>query len=364
MASVAEKAKARVHDDGFTIKGWSISAHQAPIIGDKRIEEYSKQLGNVLTLPEILFGDNVLTLTHEASGTVFSFKALDALLGWQAEKLPPLKVSLAAQWQASRIYEIQTQQAVLLEYDWTYTTPYQGTMTSSSSTSSRPEPYLSFAMDLASAKAHSQSPIQQMAGGSSWPKPHDHLTHKPPAPHFQATPPPPAAAAAAVAPAAANTAAGGGGGGQVTAGAAAAADAAGAAAAAPLEHTSSTSPAATPPPPLPTVATVTTATAAATVATPSPPPVAAAAAGSPTSPADPWQPSSHQIDRTMLMSQDEPILFYADIPLYESELDDNGVSQLGVKIRVMPRCWLVLLRFWLRVDGALVRLRETRLFCR
>ncbi len=29
----------------------------------------------------------------------------------------------------------------------------------------------------------------------------------------------------------------------------------------------------------------------------------------------------------------------------------------------MPRCWLVLLRFWLRVDKVLVRLRETRYFC-
>jgi hypothetical protein len=30
----------------------------------------------------------------------------------------------------------------------------------------------------------------------------------------------------------------------------------------------------------------------------------------------------------------------------------------------MPRCWLVLMRFWLRVDGCLVRLRDVRHFCR
>lgn len=29
----------------------------------------------------------------------------------------------------------------------------------------------------------------------------------------------------------------------------------------------------------------------------------------------------------------------------------------------MPRCWYVLLRFFLRVDGVLVKLRETRIFC-
>jgi type 2A phosphatase activator TIP41 len=30
----------------------------------------------------------------------------------------------------------------------------------------------------------------------------------------------------------------------------------------------------------------------------------------------------------------------------------------------MPCCWFVLLRFWLRVDHVMLRLRETRLFCR
>lgn len=52
------------------------------------------------------------------------------------------------------------------------------------------------------------------------------------------------------------------------------------------------------------------------------------------------------------------------VPLFESDLDDNGVSQVSVKLRVMPRAWLLLLRFWLRVDGCMVRLRETRIFCR
>lgn len=52
------------------------------------------------------------------------------------------------------------------------------------------------------------------------------------------------------------------------------------------------------------------------------------------------------------------------VMLYESDLDDNGVCQLSVKMRVMPKCWLVLLRMWMRVDGSTVRLRESRMFCR
>ncbi|KAL3153289.1 hypothetical protein ABBQ38_011634 [Trebouxia sp. C0009 RCD-2024] len=75
-----------------------------------------------------------------------------------------------------------------------------------------------------------------------------------------------------------------------------------------------------------------------------------------------WEHTSEGMDRSMLMARD-PILFWDEIPLYESELDDNGVSQLRVKVRVMPRCWYVLLRFFLRVDKVLVKLRETRIFC-
>lgn len=78
--------------------------------------------------------------------------------------------------------------------------------------------------------------------------------------------------------------------------------------------------------------------------------------------ARPWAPTEARVDRQTLMRRD-PILFYDDVTLYESELDDNGVMHLGAKVRVMPTCWYVLLRFWLRVDGVLIRLRETRFYC-
>lgn len=44
-----------------------------------------------------------------------------------------------------------------------------------------------------------------------------------------------------------------------------------------------------------------------------------------------WQHSDQQMDRTALMARD-PILYYDEVPLYESELDDNGASQLSVKV--------------------------------
>ncbi|GAA0141817.1 hypothetical protein LIER_02872 [Lithospermum erythrorhizon] len=75
-----------------------------------------------------------------------------------------------------------------------------------------------------------------------------------------------------------------------------------------------------------------------------------------------WEDCQDQIDVISLSSR-EPILFYDEIILYEDELGDNGVSLLTVKVRVMPSGWFLLLRFWLRVDGALIRLRDTRMHC-
>ncbi|GLB34132.1 putative type 2A phosphatase activator TIP41 [Lyophyllum shimeji] len=76
--------------------------------------------------------------------------------------------------------------------------------------------------------------------------------------------------------------------------------------------------------------------------------------------ADPANPS-HAIPMAELTRPD-PILFYAEIPLFEDELHDNGSSNLLVRIRVMPTCIFILARFTLRVDGVLFRMRDTRLY--
>lgn len=76
-----------------------------------------------------------------------------------------------------------------------------------------------------------------------------------------------------------------------------------------------------------------------------------------------WVPTSQQMDMAMLTSRDD-ILLFDSLPLYVSELDDNGVSEVSVKIRVMPKCWYVLLRFFLRVDGQMVKIRDHRYFCK
>lgn len=63
-----------------------------------------------------------------------------------------------------------------------------------------------------------------------------------------------------------------------------------------------------------------------------------------------------------LLRRRDPIVFHDDVILYESELDDNGISMLRVKIRVMPQRLLLLSRLYMRLDHVLVRVRDTRVY--
>lgn len=68
------------------------------------------------------------------------------------------------------------------------------------------------------------------------------------------------------------------------------------------------------------------------------------------------------IDYDRLRDRSKPIKWFAENILFEDELADNGLAQLNVRVRVMPDCWLVLMRFYLRVEGVLCRALETRVY--
>ncbi|KAG7673113.1 hypothetical protein Ndes2526B_g05314 [Nannochloris sp. 'desiccata'] len=205
-----------VTKSGISIGGWTITSTEGHIATDAKAEQFKEELG-ILSIPEQWYASNSLDLEHEASGTQFSFQAEDALRAWRAHQLAAVHVAASEQWTHSRKSEMEAHHAKQLEYDWTFTTDYSGTV----------------------------------AGPNGKEEQHDSAS---------------------------------------------------------------------------------------------------------------WEATPDQMDRTLLTNRD-PILFFEELLLYESELEDNGLSTLSVKIRVMPKCWYVLLRFFLRVDGVMVRLRETRLFC-
>lgn len=63
-----------------------------------------------------------------------------------------------------------------------------------------------------------------------------------------------------------------------------------------------------------------------------------------------------------LLKRRDPILFADEVVLYESELDDNGISIVSVKVRVMERRMLLLCRLFMRLDNVVVRVRDTRVY--
>eukprot|EP00978_Attheya_sp_CCMP212_P011463 scaffold28281_cov53-Attheya_sp.AAC.3 len=82
-----------------------------------------------------------------------------------------------------------------------------------------------------------------------------------------------------------------------------------------------------------------------------------------TSGGDHWVETNQSgIDMGLLQDSSQPILYFDELVLYEDDLHDNGDVSLTVKVRVMPTCWFVLQRLYVRVDHVLVRLREVRFF--
>ena len=55
------------------------------------------------------------------------------------------------------------------------------------------------------------------------------------------------------------------------------------------------------------------------------------------------------------LRRQEPILWSSLAPIYSTELDDNGIVEFSVRVRVMPTCFFCLIRFYMRLDNVLLR---------
>ncbi|KAL1122709.1 hypothetical protein AAG570_003036 [Ranatra chinensis] len=65
---------------------------------------------------------------------------------------------------------------------------------------------------------------------------------------------------------------------------------------------------------------------------------------------------------TNKLRQKEEILLYKEVTLFEDELHDNGIALCSVRIRVMPSGYFALLRYFLRVDGVILSVYDTRVY--
>ncbi|KAM4814312.1 TIP41-like protein isoform X2 [Urocitellus parryii] len=108
----------------FSFGPWKLTASKTHIMKSADVERLADEL-HMPSLPEMMFGDNVLRIQH-CSGFGIEFNATDALRcvnNYQGM----LKVACAEEWQESRS-EGEHSKEVIKPYDWTYTTDYKGTL--------------------------------------------------------------------------------------------------------------------------------------------------------------------------------------------------------------------------------------------
>ncbi|GEM06320.1 signal transduction-related protein [Rhodotorula toruloides] len=116
----------------IALNGWTVTATKRPILSIPEADAASDALD--LALPEICFGNNVLSIRHEASGFALEWNTLDMLKavkkgeGWDAQPgSGAVRVAHADEWSRGQVASGSAAQLkVQKPFDWTYTTLHRG----------------------------------------------------------------------------------------------------------------------------------------------------------------------------------------------------------------------------------------------
>ena len=83
-----------------TQHGFKISARKLPISKSQPIEDMAHKLG--IPVPEMIFGDNMVSIEHVSTGWRLEFNAFDALDKVDKTGKNMLKVAYSKEWSSSR----------------------------------------------------------------------------------------------------------------------------------------------------------------------------------------------------------------------------------------------------------------------
>jgi type 2A phosphatase activator TIP41 len=87
-------------ENAITRHGFTVSTRKMPILKADPIEEMNSKLG--IAVPEMIFGDNHVSIKHESSGWEISFNTFDALDRVDKTGETMLQVAHSKEWQSSR----------------------------------------------------------------------------------------------------------------------------------------------------------------------------------------------------------------------------------------------------------------------
>ena len=114
----------------FSVEGFRVQTQKLPILKAGPIEEMTKNLG--IAPPEMIFGDNFVTIEHPSSRWGLKFDAFGALDRVDKTGETRLKVAYSKEWQQSREDQHDIKE-VIKPFDWSYTTDYKGDLAPGSS---------------------------------------------------------------------------------------------------------------------------------------------------------------------------------------------------------------------------------------
>ena len=145
----APKATLPLEDNpSISIGEWTISSRKKPILNSQELEDWeNNKLRGLPALPEMIFGNNYVQIKNTDKEWGIEFNALDALKQVILED-PGIRVSYAQKWIDSKRRQQQRQQQqqqagqqeflgtedisdslkIVKNYDWTYSTLYDGTI--------------------------------------------------------------------------------------------------------------------------------------------------------------------------------------------------------------------------------------------
>ena len=109
----------------YMIEGFRITTQKLPILKAGPIEDMTNRLG--IAPPEMIFGDNLVSIEHQKSAWSIKFDAFDALDRVDKTGEKRLKVAYSKAWHQSREDNHDIKE-VIKPFDWSYTTDFKGTL--------------------------------------------------------------------------------------------------------------------------------------------------------------------------------------------------------------------------------------------
>lgn len=103
-----------------------ISTRKLPISKSGAIDALTERIG--IPMPEMIFGDNMVSIEHVPSGWSITFSTAEALDAVDKTDRHMLKVAYARDWESTREGTTAGIKEVVKPYDWSYSTTYRGTV--------------------------------------------------------------------------------------------------------------------------------------------------------------------------------------------------------------------------------------------